>query len=187
MQHPSRSLRTDRLIIALVGLATALICALGTVWYLDRDNRWFRIVSPQNETATAVLALDRGLNVYVRTTQGNLYLCGGRTWRDTCRRVSADEVPLVKVPAQWRTCPSPFPESPPLPGEVVDAIEVGRCSEAATYSKIVILKDGTLWQWRKTLSWVNSFAVASASLAGLGLGIVGALAVRKVAHALRSP
>lgn len=177
--------RSDLLIVVIAALAGLLLSALGMTWYLNRDNRWFKIVSPPNEKTIQILAVDRSLNAYVGTDQGNMYLCGGRTWRDVCRKVSTDELPLNKVPAQWRSCASIPPLWPPEPGVVVDSIEVGRCSEAATYSKLVILNDGSLWQWRRTYSWVNGFALVTGVLLGLMAGVLGGVFIIRLRRALR--
>jgi len=179
-RRPSPYSRHELSIIVLVALATALVAALALAWYFSRDNRWYRVVSPPNEAVTQIVALDRGLNAYVRTRQGNLYLCGGTTWRDACRQASTDEVPVNKVPLQWLTCGTPFPAVPPAPGVVIDAIEVGRCSGAATYSKLIVLENGSLWQWRRTFSWVNGFAWASGVVAAAMLGMVGGMGVVKL-------
>ncbi|MCX6030160.1 MAG: hypothetical protein NT169_12805 [Chloroflexi bacterium] len=178
--------RTEIFFIIAVALAGAVLCAVGMAWYLDRDNQWFRIVSPPNKTATEIVALDRGLNAFVRTQQGNLYLCGGRTWRDACRKVSPDELPVNKIPLQWLTCGSAtFPQLPAAPGAVVASIEVGRCDGVATYSKLVILNDGTLWQWRRTFTWANQFAAGTCVILGLGIGIALGLFLVKMRRYLR--
>jgi hypothetical protein len=173
------------LVVVIAALAGVLLSALAMTWYLNRDNRWFKIASPTNETAIQILAVDRSLNAYVGTQQGNLYLCGGRTWRDVCRKVATDELPLNKVPAQWRTCASVAPLWPALPGAVVDSLEVGRCAEATTYSKLVILSDGSLWQWRRTFSWVNQFALMMGVVLGLLAGILGGILVVRLRRSLR--
>ncbi len=178
--------RKEIFFIIAAALVGAVLCALGMTWYLDRDNQWFRIVSPPNETATEIVALDRGLNAYVRTQQGNLYLCGGRTWRDACRKVPPDELPVTKVPAQWLTCGSTFPQLPTAPGAVVAAIEVGRCSGVPTYSKLVILDDGTLWQWSRTFTWANQFAAGTCVILGLGLGSAFGIFIVKLRRYLRA-
>lgn len=185
-QHPAHG-RSDVVIVLITTLAGALLSALIMSWYLNRDNRWVRIISPTNETAIEIVALDRGLMPYVKTQQGNLYFCSGSTWRDTCRQVTPQELPISKVHPKWLTCESAFPQTPPTPGPILDAIEVGQCSEAATYSKLVLLADGTLWQWRRTFSWVSKFASATCVSFGLGLGFVGGLAIIKVRRYLRPP
>jgi hypothetical protein len=180
--------RSEILFIIATALVGAALCAVGMTWYLGRDNRWFRIVSPPNEIATEIVALDRGLNAYVRTQQGNLYLCGGSSWRDVCRKVSPDELPVNKVPAQWLTCGSaPFPQTPAAPGAVIASIEVGRCDGVPTYSKLVILSDGTLWQWRHTFTWADQFAAGTCVILGLGLGVAFGVFIVKLRRYLREP
>ncbi len=179
--------RNEIVFILAAALAGAVLCAVGMTWYLDRDNQWFRIVSPPNETATEIVALDRGLNAYVRTQQGNLWLCGGRTWRDACRQVTASELPVNRVPAQWLTCgAASFPQTPAAPGAIVAAIEVGRCSGVPTYSKLVILDDGTLWQWSRTFTWADQFAAGTCVILGLGLGIGFGVFIVKLRRYLRA-
>jgi hypothetical protein len=186
MQRRSLYNRYEILFIIATALVGAVLCAVGMTWYLGRDNQWFKIVSPQNETAIEIVALDRGLNAYVRTQQGNLYLCGGNSWRDVCRKVSPDELPVNKVPAQWLTCgAAPFPQTPAAPGAVIASIEVGRCDGVATYSKLVILNDGTLWQWRRTFTWANQFAAGTCVILGLGLGVACGLLIVKMRRYLR--
>ena len=118
-------------------------------WYLNRDNHWFRLVSPPGETPTQIVALEQ-VRPYVRTQQGNLYLCSGHRWR-SLPTVTTEELPRTELDPQWNTWGQ---ELPPLPAArvIVDAIEAGRCFEASTFSKVIILDDGRLWQWRQT-SW----------------------------------
>jgi len=124
---------------------------------------------------------------YVKTSQGNLYFCSGSSWRDSCQPITAAELPTTKVHPRWLTCPPPFPETPPLPGPVVDAIEAGQCAEARTYSKVILLSDGSLWLWRRTFSWVEPFTVGTAALLGLVLGwALGGFIIRTRRY-LRSP
>lgn len=177
--------RLDRLVIVLAALAGALLSLLLGNWYFNRDDRWTRIVSPQDEKPVEILAVDRGLNLYVRTQEGNVYLCGGNSWRDVCHKAAAADVPVVSTPAQWRTCSGPFPTVPAAPGAIVDSIEVGRCLEATTYSKLVVLDDGTLWQWQRTFSWVNAFARTILVVLGLGIGFAVGGFVVKLWRALR--
>jgi hypothetical protein len=178
-KHFSHS-RGEVLIIAFMGLAVALLCALGMSWYLNRDNRWVRIVSPPNKPLTEILAVDRVLRAYVKTRQGELYLCGGTTWRDSCRAVASEELPKVKVPVQWTGCTSAFPQLPAPPGAVIDSLEVGRCLEASTYSKLIILDDGSLWQWYRVFSWANPFAFVTTVILGLGIGLAGGKVIVKL-------
>ena len=72
-------------------------------------------------------------------------------------------------------------------GVIVDAIEAGRCFEASTFSKVVILDDGSLWQWRRTFSWVNPFVWVTGTVFGLLLGLAAGLFLVKLRKALRDP
>lgn len=167
--------------VLVIVLAAALIGLAGTLAvnaYLTRDHAWFQVVSPSGEKAVQILAMNRLMRVYVKTDQDNFYLCGGRTWRDTCQLVRAADVPVVKTPGRWSNCSGPFPETPPLPGAAVDSLEAGQCFEGRTYTRIVILSDGTMWQWVRTYSWVNGFALATGAGISLVLGVLtGWLAV----------
>jgi|GEM_PF-1815348 len=185
MQKRSSYNRKEIPVIVIAAVSGALICTLAMSWYLNRDNRWFRLISPSDETATEIVALDRGLNPYVRTQQGHLYLCTGATWRATCRQVTPEELPTTKVHPQWSSCGSTFPQTPVPPGTVVDSIEAGRCSEAATYGKVVLLNDGTLWEWSRTFSWVNQFALVTSTILGVGLGIAVEKVIAKIGRILR--
>ena len=187
MEKRSPYSRGEILTIALAGLIVALLCALGMSWYLNRDNRWVRIVSPPNEPVTQIIAVDRALRAYVKTPQGNLYLCGGNTWLDACSTVTLSDLPTAKVPVQWTGCTTPFPEAPPAPGVVVDSIEVGRCLEASTFSKLIVLNDGSLWQWRMTYSWASSFGFTTSVILGLGAGLIGGLVLVRTRRYLRTP
>ena len=93
MDKRSPRSRRETLFILAVGIVGALLAALVMTWYLNRENRWFRLVSPPGETPAQIVALDRKLSPYVRTQQGNLFLCSGHTWRDACRPVTAAELP----------------------------------------------------------------------------------------------
>lgn len=162
--------RADFVVFLII---TLLIGAAGSALiysYVHRDHRWFQIVSPANERAVEILAVNRLLRVYVRTDQGNLYLCGGRTWRDACEAVGEADIPVVKVPGRWSNCTALYPEPPPLAGDVMDALQVGQCFEGRTFSKLVILADGTMWQWLRTYSWVNGFALTTGVALSLALG-----------------
>jgi hypothetical protein len=102
--------------------------------------------------------------------------------------VSPDELPVNKVPAQWLTCGSaPFPQTPAAPGAVIASIEVGRCDGVPTYSKLVILSDGTLWQWRHTFTWADQFAAGTCVILGLGLGVAFGVFIVKLRRYLREP
>ena len=187
MDKRSPRSRRETLFILAAGVVGALLAALVMTWYLNRDNRWFRLVSPPGETPAQIIALDRKLSPYVRTQQGNLFLCSGHTWRDACRAVTAAELPLTELHPQWNTCGRELPPLPAAPGVVVDAIEAGRCYEASTFSKVVILDDGSLWQWRRTYSWVNPFVWVTGTILGLGLGLAAGLFLVKLNRALRDP
>lgn len=182
---PTPYTRNEKLTIFFIALAGTLLSALALAWYFNRDNRWIRLVSPPNEKAVQILALDRALNAYVKTSQGNIYLCGGNTWRDTCRKVPASDVPIIKVPGLWLTCSGDFPPLPPAPGAVVDEIAVGRCTGANVYSKLIVLSDGSLWQWRRTFSWVNPFAMITGIALGLGLSTTAGIGVIRLRRYLR--
>ena len=179
--------RTDFLITALITLVIGGLCTLGINRYLTADHRWFQIVSPASERITDILAVNRLLRVYVRTEQGNLYLCGGRTWRDACEPVKETQVPAHPLPARWQTCTSGFPEPPLLAGEVVDSIQMGQCFEGKTYAQIRVLSDGTMWQWQRTYSWVNTFALLSGALASLSIGAAIGWVVPRTRRYLREP
>jgi len=179
--------RRETLFIIAAGIVGMLLAALAMTWYLNRDNRWFRLVSPQNETPVQIIALDRKLSPYIRTQQGNLYLCSGHTWRDACRQVTAEELPPTELHPQWTSCNGSLPVTPAPPGVVADSVEAARCFEASTYSKVVILDDGSLWQWRRTFSWVNPFVWVTGTILGLGLGLVAGLFLVRLRRALREP
>src|SRR5512137_1553639 len=123
-KHSPRS-RRETLFILAAGIVGALLAALLMTWYLNRDNRWFRLVSPPGETPVQIIALDRDLSPYVRTQQGNLFLCSGHTWRDACRAVTAEELPVTELHPQWNSCGQGLPPLPPAPGVVVDSVEAG--------------------------------------------------------------
>ena len=187
MDKRSPRSRRETLFILAAGLVGALLAALAMTWYLNRDNRWFRLVSPPGETPAQIVALDRKLSPYVRTQQGNLYLCSGHTWRDACRPVTAEELPRTELHPQWNTCGKELPPLPAAPGVVVDAIEAGRCFEASTFSKVVILDDGSLWQWRRTFSWVNPFVWVTGTDPGAAVGSRGRALSRQAETGLARP
>jgi hypothetical protein len=177
--------RGERLIVA-IGSVIGLICALLLMGLWSRlDNRWRPVASPANETPAKILALDRSLHAYVRTEAGNIYLCGGDPVTHSCTQVTAADLPVNPVPPQWQTCGSAEPTIPPAPGKVVDSILVGRCLEAATYSKLAILDNGTIWQWRRVLSWANWFALGVCLLLGLGFGAGGSILLVEVRRRMR--
>lgn len=170
MNNPTPYTRREKLILILVALAAAALAALAMSWYHGRSHRWMRIVSPADETVTEIVAVNRAMMPYVKTAQGNLYFCSGSSWRDACQPITPAELPINNIHPKWLTCPPPFPETPPAPGEIVDAVEAGQCAEARTYSKVILLRDGSLWLWRRTYSWVEPFTVGTAGLLGLLLG-----------------
>ena len=187
MDKRSPRSRRETLFILAAGVVGALLAALAMTWYLNRDNRWFRLVAPPGETPAQIVALDRKLSPYVRTQQGNLFLCSGHTWRDACRPVTAEELPRTELHPQWNTCGRELPPLPVAPGVVIDAVEAGRCFEASTFSKVIILEDGSLWQWRRTYSWVNPFVRVTGIILGLGMGLAAGLFLVKLRRALRDP
>ena len=179
--------RGELIFVVIVTLVFAGLCTFGMAAYLNRDNRWFRLVSPPGETPAQIVALDRKLSPYVRTQQGNLYLCSGHTWRDACRPVTTEELPRTELHPQWNTCGKELPPVPAAPGTVVDSVEAGRCFEASTFSKVVILADGSLWQWQRTISWVNPFVWATGTVLGLVIGLIAGAFLVKLRRALRDP
>jgi hypothetical protein len=181
MDRRSPRSRRETIFILAAGLVGALLAALAMTWYLNLDNRWFRLVAPPGETPAQIVALDRKLSPYVRTQQGNLFLCSGHTWRDACRPVTAEELPRTELHPQWNTCGRELPPLPAAPGVIVDAIE------ASTFSKVVILDDGSLWQWRRTFSWVNPFVWVTGTILGLLLGLAAGIFIVKLNRALRDP
>ncbi len=157
------------------------------VWYHNNTHRWVKLVSPPGEAVTEIVAVNRAVLPYVKTDQGNLYFCSGGSWRDRCTPITEAELPRTKLHPKWLTCPPPFPETPPLSGEVVDAIEAGQCTEARSYSKVVLLRDGSLWLWRRTYSWVAPFTIWTASMLGLGLGWGLGVLIINTRRYLRTP
>ena len=61
MDKRSPRSRRETLFILAAGVVGALLAALVMTWYLNRDNRWFRLVSPPGETPAQIVALDRKL------------------------------------------------------------------------------------------------------------------------------
>lgn len=170
MHNSSPYSRRAKLFLILVALAAAALAALAMIWYHGRSHRWIQLVSPAGETATEIVAVNRVMMPYVKTEQGNLYFCSGSSWRDVCQPITPAQLPINPVHPKWLTCPPPFPETPPAPGEIIDAVEAGQCAEARTYSKVILLSDGALWLWRRTYSWVEPFTIVTAGLLGLLLG-----------------
>lgn len=178
--------RNEIFFIAASTILAVILSALFMRWYQGRDDRWFRVAAPAGESATQILAVDRVLRAYVATREGNLFLCGDG-WTDACRPLSSSELPVVRVPERWRTCGSEFPDLPAPPGPVVDSIQVGRCSEARTYGMIVLLDDGTIWQWRQTYSWVYSFAFGTCLIIGLLAGVAAGIVIVRMRRYLVEP
>lgn len=179
--------RGEILTIALIALAFTALCGVAMNAYLNRDNRWVRIVSPADEKAVEIVAVTRLLQPYVRTAPGNLFFCSGSTWRDKCEQVTAAEVPVNKVPERWLSCAPELPPLPPLPGNIAHSLEVGQCQEAKTYAKLVILDDGSVWKWQRTFSWVSGFALGSVLTYAVMLGALGGYVFVRVRRYLRSP
>lgn len=179
--------RGEILAIILIALVFGALCGLAMNAYLNRDNRWFRIVSPTNEKAVEIVAVTRLLQPYVRTEPGNLFFCSGGTWRDTCEQVTESEIPINRVPPRWLTCTPELPPLPPLPGNVAHSLEVGQCQESRTYAKLIILDDGSIWKWQRSFSWVNSFALASVITYAIILGAIGGVVFVQVRRYLRTP
>ena len=179
--------RGEVLTIVLIALVFTALCGVAMNAYLNRDNRWFRIVSPTDEKAAEIVAVTRLLQPYVRTASGNFFFCSGGTWRDACEQVTAAQIPVNKVPARWLSCVPNLPELPPLSGNIVHSLAVGHCQEAKTYAKLVIMDDGSIWKWERSFSWVNNFALASVIGYGLVLGALGGFVFVRVRRYLRSP
>lgn len=179
--------RVEVLMLLAVTLIVAALAALGMRAYQNRDNRWVRIVSPTGEKAVEIMAVTRLLQPYVRTQEGAFYFCTGSAWNDTCTQVDAAQLPVNKVPVRWLSCQPELPPLPPLPGAIVHTLEVAQCQEGRTYSKLVILDDGTIWQWKRTFSWVSGFALGSVIVYGILFGVLlGILAVH-LRRAFRAP
>ncbi len=179
--------RREKLTLLLIALAAGALAALAMGWHHGRTHRWIRVVSPANETATEIVAVNRVMMPYVKTQAGNLYFCSGSSWRDACQPITPAELPINNVHPKWLTCPPPFPQTPPAPGEIVDAVEAGQCAEARTYSKVILLRDGSLWQWRRTFSWVEPFTIGTAALLGLMLGWAAGVFTINTRRYLRTP
>jgi hypothetical protein len=179
-------IRSDVLVVIVATVAGAVLSALFMTWYLNRDNHWTALVFPTGEQAVKIVAVDRLLRPYVQTDAGNLYLCGGNSWRDICQPVPPAQLPAERVPVRWTTCDGPFPPTPLLPGEVVDSVEGGRCSEAQTFGKVALLADGTLWQWQRTYTWWNNFGAGACIIIGIGLGALAGVVIVWLRRYLRS-
>lgn len=173
-------------LIVIIGLILGLLLALLLMGLWSRqDNMWRRVASPANETPAKILAVDRSLHVYVLTSEGNIYLCGGDLLSHSCGQVSAADLPANRVPFPWQSCGSSLPNIPEAPSRVIDSITVGRCLEAKTYSKLAILDDGGIWQWYRVLSWANWFAFGVCLLLGIAFGTAGGILLVEAGRRLR--
>ena len=162
--------RSDILIVVIATLAGAILSALFMTWYLNRDNRWQAIVFPTNEKAVKIIAVDRLLRPYVQTEGGRPLSLRRRHRRDACQRFRPPYCPRDRCHCAGRPA-TPRSRKRLLLGSVVDAVEGGRCSEAQTYGKVVLLEDGTLWRWQRTYTWWNRLPPAPVSswVSGWGL------------------
>jgi hypothetical protein len=177
--------RGEKLFVA-GGLILGLLCALLLMGaWSSQQKRWRPVASPVHQTPVKILALDRSLRAYVRTAEGNLYLCGGDALTQSCTPVTEADLPVNAVPPQWQSCGALAPNIPEPPGKVIDSIMVGRCLEAHTFSKLVILENGSIWQWTRSLSWANWFAFAVCVFLGIVLGAAGAIILVELRRRLR--
>lgn len=183
----TRFTRGELILIAAVTLAFAALSALGLRAYLERDNRWVRIVSPSEARAMEIVAVSRLLQPYVRTDRGTYYFCSGTTWRDTCEFIDAARLPATAVPPRWQTCEPKLPQLPPTPGEVVHSMDFARCQEARIYARIIILADGSIWRWQRSFSWVNGFAFAAGVFWSLVIGGLIGVGVVLLRRYLKTP
>jgi hypothetical protein len=177
--------RGEKLFVVF-GLILGLLCALLLMGaWSSQQQRWFPIASPVHETPVKILALDRSLRVFVRTAEGNIYLCGGDALTQSCTPVTQADLPVNPVPAQWRSCGARVPNIPEPPGTVIDSVLVGRCLEANTFSKLAILENGGIWQWYRSLSWANWFALGVCVFLGVVLGAISAIILVELRRRLR--
>ena len=177
--------RGEKLFV-VAGLLLGLLCALLVMGaWSSQQKRWRPVASPAHETPVKILALDRSLRVFVRTAEGNVYRCGGDALTQSCVPVTQADLPLNLVPPQWQSCGTLLPNISDPPGSAIDSIFVGRCLEANTFSKLVILDDGSIWQWYRSLSWANWFAFGVCLLLGFVTGTVGAIALVELRRRLR--
>lgn len=183
----TRFSRGEFILIAAITLAFAALSALGLRAYLERDNRWVRIVSPTDAKAVETVAVSRLLQPYVRTDQGTYYFCSGTTWRDTCAPVDETRLPATAVPPRWQTCAPDLPQLPEPPGEIVHSLDFARCQEARIYARIIILTDGSIWRWQRSFSWVNGFAFASGVFWSLVIGGLIGVGVVLLRRYLKTP
>lgn len=179
--------RGELVFVIVSTLIFTILCGLGMYAYVNRDNRWVRIVNPTEEKAVEFVAVSRLLQPYVRTERGNLFFCTGSGWQDACKPVTQAGLPIIAIPGRWQTCKPIFPRLPALPGEPVNTLDVGQCQEGRTYARLVILSDGTIWKWQRNFSWVYGFAVGSIAVTGLILGLLLSVATVHIRRYLRSP
>ncbi len=89
--------RGEKLVVA-IGLTLGVLFALLLMGLWSRqENRWRRVATPAHETPVKILGVDRALRVYVRTTAGDIYLCGDLR-SHSCTRVAEADLPLKPVP-----------------------------------------------------------------------------------------
>lgn len=179
--------RGERIIVVVVTLVFAGLLTFGMAAYLNRDNRWFPIVSPTDEKAVKIVAVSRLLQPYVQTETGSLYFCSGSGWQDTCKPITNADLPVNLIPGRWQTCKPVFPRLPALPGQPVTTLDVGQCQEGRTYARLVILEDGTIWKWQRNFSWVSGFALASVAVTSLLVGALIGFVIVHVRRYLRTP
>lgn len=87
----------EKLVVA-AGLIIGLLCALLVMGLWSRlDNRWLPVGSPANAMPIKILAVDRSLHAFVRTTDGDIYLCGGDPMTRSCTQVTAADLPVNSV------------------------------------------------------------------------------------------
>lgn len=179
--------RNEKMIVVVAALLVGALFTLLMTLYVNRDNRWLRIVSPKDQRAIEIVAVTRLLQPYVKTDAGNYFFCSGGEWTDSCRPVSAGDLPVNKIPGRWQTCAPQLPALPPLPAAAVSTLDVGQCQEGRTYARLAILEDGTIWKWQRTFSWVNGFATVSAAAWGLTLGALAGWGIVRLRRYLREP
>ncbi len=183
----TRFSRGELILLAAIALGFAALSTLGLWAYLERDNRWVRIVSPTDARAVEIVAVSRLLQPYVRTDQGTYYFCSGVTWHDACERIDTTRLPTTAIPPRWRTCEPALPRLPAPPGEVIHSLDFARCQEARTYARIIVLADGTIWRWQRSFSWVREFAFAVGVFWSLVIGALIGFGVVGLRRYLRAP
>ena len=110
---------------------------------------------------------DHTRGIYVGTSSGDVYAC----WTDTnsfqrpdrCIKETIKEIPQGSI-----ECASGY-ATPSPPGEVIDS----GCAASGSFSlgHIVILSDGSVWEWTKYFGEGPSFG-SLGSIACIGLGVV---------------